>query len=315
MSHRKKAYSLQLTAYSVFLAVFTVCFAQDQNKQDSSDQQIMDFSLASFGEKGKKTWDLSGKSADIFSNVVKLKDVIGNLYGKDEDIKLTADKGDFDKVEGKIHLQENVVITTSSGSKLTTDSLDWDRKNQLVTTKDAVNIERGNMVTTANGARGEPNLKKVSLQKDVTVNINPETDGKEKEAGVKKKIVITCDGPLQIDYEKNIATFNNNVKVDTQDAFIDSDVMDVYFGKTGESKDVLASKKETAAMDSAMGGPAMGSRIDKIIARGNVRITHGENISYSEEATYNSKDRKIILSGKPRLIIYSEGGMDASFGN
>lgn len=278
-------------------------FCQEQAPQES-DQQIMDFSLASFGEKGKKTWDLSGKSADIFSDVVKLKEVVGNLYGKDEDIRLTADKGDFDKAEGKIHLEENVVITTSSGSKLTTDSLDWDRKKQLVTTKDAVNIERGNMVTTASGARGEPSLKKVSLEKDVTVNINPDTEAKSKEQELKNKIVITCDGPLEIDYDKNVATFNENVKVNTEDVLIDSDVMDVYFGGTGKDASALTKADST-----------MGSKIDRIVARGNVKITRGENISYSDEATYSAQDRKIILSGKPKLIIYSQEGLDASFGD
>ncbi len=302
-----------LTFLTFLLLTFNV-FAQDQNAQES-DQQIMDFSLASFSEKGKKSWDLSGKSADIFQDVVKLKDVIGNLYGKEEDIKLTAEKGDFDKAQGKVHLEENVVITTSTGAKLTTDSLDWDRKNQLVTTKDVVNIERGNMVTTASGAHGEPNLKKVSLEKDVTVNINPETDGKSKEPSDKKKIVITCDGPLQIDYDKNIATFNNNVKVDTQDALIQSDIMDVYFGKAGAGKDTSGSKKADSDVSSALGGSAMGSKIDKIVARGNVKITRGENVSYSDEAIYSALDKKIILSGKPKLIIYSGEDINASFGN
>lgn len=305
-----------LKAPLIFLTFFLFAsnlLAQAEKVEEPSDQQIMDFSLASFGEKGKKAWDLTGKSADIFSDVVKLKDVIGNLYGKDEDIKLTADKGDFDKAEGKVHLEENVIITTSTGAKLTSDSLDWDRKKQLVTTNDMVNIERGNMVTTASGLHGEPNLKKINLQKDVTVNINPDTEQKGKGPGVKNKIVITCDGPLQIDYDKNIATFNNNVKVDTQDALIDSDIMDVYFGGTG-NKNSPASKKESKAMDSVMGSGA-GSKIDKIVARGNVKITRGENISYSDEATYSAMEKKIILSGKPKLIIFSGEGMDASFGD
>ncbi|MDP3732666.1 MAG: LPS export ABC transporter periplasmic protein LptC [Candidatus Omnitrophota bacterium] len=316
-----KVYSLQclavysllffLTLYALRYTLYAVCYAEVQKPQES-DQQIMDFSLASFGEKGKKAWDLTGKSADIFQDVVKLKDVIGNLYGENEDIKLTADKGDFDKAQGKIHLEDNVIITTSSGSKLTTDSLDWDRKNKLVATQDRVNIERGNMVTTASGAHGEPDLKKVSLEKDVTVNINPDTEEKNKEPDVKKKIVITCDGPLQIDYDKNIATFNNNVKVDTQDALIQSDIMDVFFGKTG--KDSPDSKKEASGLGSVMGATG-GSKIDKIIARGNVKITRGENVSYSDEATYNALDKKITLSGKPKLIIYSSEDMNASLGN
>ena len=319
-NYKTKVLLFVICALSLFCALcFGIChfsFATEEAASES-DQQISEFSLASFGEKGKKSWDLSGRSADIFSDVVKLKDVIGNLYGKDEDIKLTADKGDFDKTQGKIHLEDNVIITTSTGAKLTTDSLDWDRKNQLVTTNDAVNIERGNMVTTASGARGEPNLKKVSLQKDVTVNINPTAEEKsqDQEMNVKKKIVITCDGPLQIDYDKNIATFNNNVNVDTQDAIIQSDIMDVYFGKAGAGKDTSGSKKVNSDVDSALGGSAMGSKIDKIVARGNVKITRGENVSYSDEATYNALDKKIILSGKPKLIIYSGEGMNASFGN
>jgi len=296
--------------FKLFLAFFFLCasltysvFAQEQNAQES-DQQINDFSLASFGEKGKKSWDLAGKSADIFGDVVKLKSVVGNLYGEKEDIKLTADKGDFDKVEGKVHLEENVVITTSSGAKLTTESLDWDRKKQLVATKDFVNIERGNMVTTASGAVGEPNLKKVNLEKDVTVNINPATDEKSQDASAKKKIVITCDGPLEIDYGKNIATFKNNVQVDTQDVFIQSDIMDVYFGGVG---------KETSSAETDI--TSMGSKIEKIVARGNVKITRGENISYSDEAIYTALDKKITLSGSPKLIIYSTEDMSASLGN
>ncbi|MFH1888699.1 MAG: LPS export ABC transporter periplasmic protein LptC [Candidatus Omnitrophota bacterium] len=288
-------------AFFIFPAFSAIC--QEQVDQ-GSDQQIMDFSLASFGDKGKKSWDLAGKSADIFSDVVKLKEVVGNLYGKEEDIVLTADKGDFDKADGKIHLEENVVITTSTGSKLTTDSLDWDRKKQLVTTKDAVNIERGNMVTTASGAYGEPSLKKVSLEKDVTVNINPDNADKDSVRDVNKKIVITCDGPLEIDYDKNVATFNNNVKVNTQDVLIDSDIMDVYFGGTG--KDASALPKADSAMS---------SKIDKIVARGNVKITRGENVSYSDEATYDAAQNRIILSGRPKLVIYSQEGLDASFGN
>ena len=275
---------------------------------EESDQQIDDFSLAGYAERGKKSWDLSGKSADIFTDVVKLKSVVGNLYGKGEDIKLTADKGDFNKTEGKVHLEDNVVITTSAGTKMTTDSLDWDRKNQLVSTEDFVNIERQNMVTTAYGARGETNLKKVSLKNDVTVNINPVEEGKSHEQGIKKKIVITCDGPLQIDYGENIATFNNNVKVDTQDVLIDSDIMDVYFGGSGkDNKDKVTAETQSVA--------AMGNKIKKIVARGNVKITRGENISYSDEATYTASDKKIMLSGKPKLIIYSTQDMKASFAN
>lgn len=289
----------------IFILLFLINVAlgaQERNAQES-EQQIRDFSLAGFGEKGKKSWDLAGKSADIFADTIKLNDIVGNLYGEKENVRLTADKGDFDRTEGKIHLEQNVVITTSSGAKLTTDSLDWDRKRDVVTTKDPVNIKRENMVTTACGATGYPNLNQISLQKDVCVKINPATTENPGEND-KNKIIITCDGPLQIDYQKNMATFNNNVKVDSKDGLIYSDVMDVYFVKSDKTK-----------TEKSLESSFMGTQIEKIIARGNVKIVRGENVSYCDEAVYTASDRKVTLSGSPKLIIYSKEDLNASSRN
>jgi lipopolysaccharide assembly outer membrane protein LptD (OstA) len=178
--------------------------------------------------------------------------------------------------------------------------LDWDRKNQTVTTQDIVNIEKENMVTVARGAKSEPNLKKVALEKEVRVDINPAPDTGQG-GQVKDKTIITCDGPLEIDYEKKIAAFYNNVKVERPDSLIYSDRMDIYFAAS--NKEEGTQPQDTAKSDKAPG--LMGNKIDKIIARGNVKVVRGENISYSEEATYSAVDKKLILSGKPRLIIYS----------
>jgi len=289
----------------IIIGIFLITPVLQAEPAVESDQQISEFSLAGYGEKGKKTWDLAGKSADIFTDVVKLKDIIGNLYGEKEDIKLTADKGNFNKTDGNVHVEQNVVITTSSGAKLTTDSLDWDRKNNLITTKDVVNIERDNMITVAQGALGQPGLNKVNLEKAVRVQINPQANAAQKEPAEEDKTIITCDGPLEIDYEKNIATFKNNVKVDRTDSQIYSDMMDVYFGKTQEKKIGEPDKAPTV----------MGSKIDKIIARGNVKIVRGENVSYSDEAVYSATDKKITLLGSPKLIIYSAEEFNASSGN
>ncbi|MBI5145137.1 MAG: LPS export ABC transporter periplasmic protein LptC [Candidatus Omnitrophica bacterium] len=267
-----------------------------------SDQQISEFSLAGYGEKGKKTWDLAGKSADIFDDVVKLKSIEGNLYGKDN-VNLTADKGDFNKTEGKVHLEENVVIKTASGAELTTNSLDWDRKKQLVSTAEPVNIQKENMITTGVGIKGEPELNKITLEKEVKVEIAPDAAAKEKNPN-SPSTIITCDGPLDVDYEKNIALFQKNVKVLRQDLEIYSDTMEVYFQKSGEAE------KEAGASASIMG-----NKINKIFAKGNVKIVRGENLSYSDEATYNAIDKKITLTGSPKLFIYSTEDFNALAGD
>lgn len=290
----------------IFFLFFSLAFGATADSQ-KSEQQIGDFSLSGYGEKGKKSWDLAGKSADIFTDEVKLKDVNGNLYGKDEDINLTAKTGDFNKANGKVHLEKNVVITTSKGAKLTTDSMDWDRKNQLVTTKDRVNIEKDNINITAIGAHGEPNLKKIALNKDVRVDINPSLKAAADPGGlgVKEKTMITCEGSLEIDYEKNIATFNKDVKVERPDLTIYSDRMDLYFSA---GKDNRQENKTSQIMGN--------NKIDKIVARGNVRIVRGEDTSYSEEAVYTAADSRVVLSGRPKLVFYSTEGLEnASFGN
>lgn len=318
-------------AFLILLFIFLSAsnlFAAEEQKPEESDQQINDFNLVGYGEKGKKAWDLSGKTANIFTEVVKLKEVNGNLYGKEEDVNMLADKGDFNKLDGKIHLQDNVVITTTSGTKLTTDSLDYDRKNQHMATEDIVNIERENLRAVGRGAEGRTNLKQVALKEDVRLDLIPAMEKALSEAQrEKEKIVITCDGPLEVDYEKNIAEFNKNVKVDREGSQIYSDVMFIYFlpGKKNEKQEA---KKEAGSEGEIVAGQAkgpgrkkgdsffVGSSIDKIIARGNVKIVRGENTSYSDEVIYTSADKKIILTGRPKLIMYStkEMGENAPFG-
>ena len=246
------------------LLVFILCLPGEglTNKnavsgiEEQSDQQINDFSLAGYGEKGKKTWEISGKSADIFKDVVKLKQIVGNLYDEKDNIKLTADKGDFNKENGMVHLEQNVIITTSKGARLATDSLKWDRNKQLVSTEDTVDIQREDMHLVAQGASGQPDLSKVVLEKDVQVDIADQKKGPESLTGG-QEVTITCDGPLQIDYQKNVATFNNNVKVEREGMRIESDIMDVFFIASG------AAKEEPQENQGIM---PMGGKIDKIVA-------------------------------------------------
>jgi len=303
---RSAAYAASVSILSKvggLILVFTLLFFSCANiiaeETKDSASQIGDFSLSGFGDKGKKAWDLSGQSADILNETVKLKKVVGNHYAQNDNINLTADNGDFNKKSGVVHLQDNVVITTSSGAKLTTDSLDWDRKQQIVSTLDKVNLERSDMNLSGQGAVGQTALKQVVLEKNVRLDILPD----DKKENKKEKIIITCDGPLDIDYDKNIAVFNNNVKVEKPDLTIYSDKMEVYF--TPKQGDGVNAQESSV----------MSSSINKIVASGNVRIDRDGNTSYSQEAIYTALDKKITLTGRPQIIIYQTEDMSAAFGN
>ncbi len=233
---------------------------------DTPAQEIDTFSLEGYTQQGKKQWQLEGKSADVLEDVVKLDRVVAKTYGEEGEINLKSDKGEYDKKEGRVRLEENVVVTTSEGTKLTTDALFWDAQKEQVTTDRGVVIERDNLTAQGKGAIAFPEIKQVKLNEEVRVEIAPKT-------------TITCSGPLELDYEKNISVFYNNVEVEDGRGRIFADRMEVYFHP-----------KEKA--------------IEKIFAYGNVRLVQGENISYSDEAVYNAEEGKVTLKGNPRLVIY-----------
>lgn len=115
------------------------------------------------------------------------------------------------------------------------------------------------------------------------------SDGASKEEGkIKKtKTTIVCDGEVEFNYENNQAYFSKNVKVVSEDGNIDAD-------------------KITVNLDPST------RRVKEIVAEGNVKIKQGENITYSDRAVYVESERKILLTGKPRLVIYQEGGLSGN---
>jgi len=100
----------------------------------------------------------------------------------------------------------------------------------------------------------------------------------------KTKTVITCDGEVEFNYENNQAYFSKNVKVKSEDGDIDAD-------------------KITVNLDPDT------RQVKEIVAEGNVKIMQGENITYSDRAVYMESQRKILLTGRPKLVIYQEGGI------
>jgi len=259
-------------------------------KPQEPERTIADFSLSGFGEKGRRSWEISAESADIFSELIKLKCFAGTLYGE-EKITLTAQRGDFNKLENRVHLEEDVVITTESGMRLTTDYLDWDRDTARVSTEAPVDIKKDNMSVSGVGIKGNTNLKNVDLGKDVKVEIND-----------KKKIVITCTGPLNINYTDNVAVFNDEVFVDDGESQMYADSMEVFF-------DISDADDSTASFAGGSG------KIKRIIARGNVKIVREGNASFSKEAVYNADDGTLTLTGEPKLIIYPTEEIDAPAGD
>jgi len=48
--------------------------------------------------------------------------------------------------------------------------------------------------------------------------------------------------------------------------------------------------------------------IEKLVCIGNVEIEQGANKSYAQKAVYTAATKKLTLSGRPKLILLTEGG-------
>lgn len=257
----------------------------------SDPQQMQDFNIAGYNAKGGKTWDVQGANMDIIGDDIKISDITARLYPQEpgaQGMTLTADHGKMDKVSGKMRLEDNVRAVTETGAELTTSVLDYSQKERLISTDQKVNIARDDMQAVGTGMLAQTDMKVAKLEKDVEMTIPDKQASSEKsdEASLGPgKMVITCEGPMELDYEKQVATFEKNVHVTSQgdQGEMVSDKMTVYFNK--DSK-----------------------QMDKIVAVGHVKITRDGNTSYSETAIFSGKDKRMILSGQPQLVMYMEEG-------
>ncbi|MDD5504264.1 MAG: LPS export ABC transporter periplasmic protein LptC [Candidatus Omnitrophica bacterium] len=245
--------------------------AESVRDQDmASGEKVKVFSMSGFSDSGKKSWQLNGKSADIFADVIKLFDINGNSYGDGVKVSLVSDNGIFDRKTNNIELRNNVSIATDEGTTLKTEVLKWDSKEKIVFTDDKVYINRKEMDMSGTGALARHSLKLVQLDRDITVDLKDPA------------AVITCAGPLEVDYAKNAAIFNNDVRVTDKEVFIGADKATAYFEPKSRS-------------------------LKMIFCQGNVNIKRGQDSTLAKQLTYLPGEGRVLLEGRPRIIIRSGG--------
>jgi len=260
----------------------------------SEPQQMQDFSLSGYGQNGKKTWEVNGATMDMVDDQIKIRDITAKMFGDKQNMVVTADNGRFEKDTGIVRLTDNVRAVTDEGTQLKTQELDWSQKDQVIKTDDKVDITRDNMTAQGQGIEAKPDMKVAKFEKDVVMMIDqdkkakdqsPKTQGQVQPFGGKGKMIITCDGPMELNYDRQIATFYKNVKVESE----------------GDQGTMIADKM-TVRFSSAS------KQIDTIEAEGNVQIKRGDNISYSEGAVFTNANKTVLLIGRPKLVLYTEGG-------
>ena len=245
-------------------------------RAEQATHKVYFFSFTKYTPDGEKEIEIEGDSANILTQTVSLMNVVAKAYAEETPVTITSDQGNYDKTTNKIHLHKNVVATTENGTRLLTEQLDIEPSKRLMETDVEAEIKKDNLNIEGVGARGDSNLKKVKFKKNVTVIVQ---DPNEKTSS---PTVITCDGPLVIDYEKNIAHFKNNVVAEDNRGKLLADTMDVYYNRISR-------------------------KVDKIVALGNVVIENPDgNKTYSDSVIYLAAEGRIILGGDAEAL-YFEG--------
>ncbi len=275
-----------ITLYILLSLMMTgVAFASE----GAIDQKFQGFNLQGYSDTGEKAWDVKGDTANVKGADIELSNVNANSYGPQK-VNVTAETGKVDQVNGNMHLEKDVIVTREDGTQMMTNSLDWHRDKDLVTTPDDVVITNQQFTATGKGMQAHPEKKDAQLNKDVTVRVDTKPNEAEKTGDKNKFLTITSDGPMTIDQEKSMAVFETNVYAAQSDRSLKADRMEVYFN------------------------PGMND-IKEMVCIGNVVVVQGENKSYADKAVYKRGEQKIILSGRPKLIMDTAGGAFAAPGN
>lgn len=258
---------------------------QEEGEKKAMQHQLYSFSFSKYTPEGNKEIEIEGDSANLLADTVHLQNVVAKAYAEEVPVTITADTGDYNKSKNKVRLQENVVATTADGTRLLTEELDIYPAEHVLESHIPVKVKKDNINIDGVGARGDSQLKKVKFKKNVTVVIrNSGSQGPGQSSG--EPTVITCDGPLIINYDKNIAHFYENVVAEDGRGKLMADKMDVYYNKVSK-------------------------KVSKIVALGHVVIENPDgNQTFSDSVIYLADEGRVILGGDTEALYYGRGARE-----
>ena len=123
----------------------------------------------------------------------------------------------------------------------------------------------------------------------------PKKQGPEKEVPLR----ITA-ARLEADQKEGIVIFSGQVKAMYGDATLYSDQLRVYFKTKPEPPKGAAKPPQEKAEQSPLGDLGA-EKIDRIVAKGNVRMVQEDRVATGDEAIYYKDRDEVVLTGNPQL--------------
>jgi len=116
---------------------------------------------------GVRLWDVTAEkmNADFLTQNADMENVTAHFYKENGDsIELTADHGLYENVTKDIHVEGNVVVTTTEGAKLTSGKMDWFNENGVLVATDKVKITKDDMLAEGDRIESKDGFSKFLLK-------------------------------------------------------------------------------------------------------------------------------------------------------
>jgi LPS export ABC transporter protein LptC len=149
-------------------------------KRPLPDQVISDFSLTETA-RGRKEWKMEAERAFVYEqrNLLEADTIRVTFFdgGGDARSVLTALHGKLNRNTDDMEAHGNVVVVGSDGVVLRTESLTWMAETRQIVSKDSVTVIRHEDVLTGWGFRGDPDLGKFEILRNMKATIRPAGTG------------------------------------------------------------------------------------------------------------------------------------------
>ena len=144
------------------------------SRGEMPDQEVTDFVLTET-DAGRPQWTLYAKWAATYTarNVVVARDVRVDFYDEEgaRSSELTAREGEIQQLTRDMTARGNVVLTTTEGTRMTTEELHFGNREQLITSDRRVRVEREGDALEGVGFSSDPDLKRFEFRSRVNATV------------------------------------------------------------------------------------------------------------------------------------------------
>lgn len=273
----------------------------DYNPKDVT-QEIFGLYLPSYDENGQEVSVIRGAYTIFLRNrlyrITNPEIEFAGLGSGDENNKnkpnniiITSDFGEIDKVTKEGFLYENVVTRLENGIQIFTDDLKYLNEDKSVYTNGFVTVKGEGMKITGSGFEVSMLDSKVRIKNDPEMEIQSSgtilfSDSKNAAAepqsnetsapgsNVSENLFIRSTDELVFEYKNKLATFYDNVRISKGKSTIFCDKLSIFFASGIQD-------------------------VDRLIASGNVLASDGEKTAKGESLSWDTKDQVAILDDDP----------------